>query len=109
MTRVAPIPPGESDLLCEFCGYTLNGLSQESNCPQCGMVIAASLGSKRRPPRWETSRWSFIATTVQIIFRPTEFFSGVTARGDMARAARFGHLHWIIAAVLFGIAGAVHA
>jgi hypothetical protein len=109
MTRVAPIPPAESDLLCEFCGYTLNGLSRESNCPECGMRIAASADSTRQPPLWERKRWSFIATTIQIIFRPTAFFRAMTARGDLRRAARFGHTHWIIASILFGITGSTHA
>src|SRR5439155_6058558 len=52
MTRVAPAIPAEADLLCEFCGYTLNGLPAESNCPECGMPIASSLGQKRTPPPW---------------------------------------------------------
>jgi hypothetical protein len=109
MTRVAPLPPAEHDLLCEFCGYTLNGLPEQSNCPECGMPIAASIGSKRHPPLWEQRRWSFIATTLQIIFRPTQFFSSTTARGNLRRAATFGHMHWILASILFGIAGSTHA
>src|SRR4051812_49598289 len=53
MTRVAPIVPAESDLLCEACGYTLNGLPEDSNCPECGKPIRESIGSERQVPRWE--------------------------------------------------------
>jgi hypothetical protein len=109
MTRVAPIPPAETDLLCEFCGYTLNGLDHGGKCPECGMAIAASVASRREPPLWERRPKTFWATTFQIIFHPTAFFSGVTARGNIQRAARFGHAHWLIASLLFGLAAATHA
>ena len=109
MTRVAPIPPAETDLLCEFCGYTLNGLDRNGNCPECGMAIATSVSSRREPPVWERKPGTFVATTLQIIVRPSAFFSGITARGDLRRAARFGHAHWLLASILFGIAGSTHA
>jgi hypothetical protein len=109
MTRVAPIPPAETDLLCEFCGYTLNGLDRSGNCPECGMAIAASVASRREPPLWERKPKTFWATTFQVIFHPTAFFGGITARGDVHRAARFGHAHWLLASLLFGVAAATHA
>src|SRR5438067_13684900 len=113
MTRVAPMVPAQSDLLCEFCGYTLNGLPEYSNCPECGRAIEASLRSQRRPPAWEPARgWqkfpSFLDTTAAVIFRPTEFFRTTTARGDFAAARWFGIIHWIIASILLGITGSVH-
>ena len=119
MSRVAPAIPAEADLLCEFCGYTLNGLPRESNCPECGMPIAASLGQKRKPPPWESlmgesaetggNLLRFLQTTASVIFRPTAFFRGITTRGDVNRAAHFGHIHWLIASLLFGVAGSIHA
>src|SRR3954467_10131247 len=116
MTRIAQIPPAESDLLCEFCGYTLNGLSEQSNCPECGMPIRSSLGETRRPPLWERTGdqpagvlKKLIATTRFAIFHPTAFFKGITTRGDVRRASRFGHAHWIIASLLFGVAASAHA
>ncbi len=115
MTRIAPLPPAESDLLCEFCGYTLNGLSEQSNCPECGMPIAASLGEKRHPPRWEEpggevlTKSFVLDTATEIIFQPTYFFKNVTTRGDVARASVFGKIHWALASILFGFCGAVHS
>jgi len=107
------MPPAESDLLCEFCGYTLNGLDQRSNCPECGMPIAASLGQKRHPPLWEhpdgRSVWTaMITTTSEILFRTTAFFKGITARGNVRRASVFAHIHWLLASILFGVAGVFH-
>lgn len=117
MTRVAPLVPAESDLLCEFCGYTLNGLPDGANCPECGMPVTASLGQKRTPPVWESAKSggklsslrAFVTDSLSIIVRPTAFFRSVTTRGDVRRAARFGHVHWLLASILFGIAGSMHA
>jgi len=114
MTRVAPLVPADTDLLCEFCGYTLNGLPEGANCPECGVPVTASLGQKRHPPQWESARGpallrAFLHDSAVVIFRPTHFFKTTTTRGDERRAERFGHAHWLIASALFGLAGSIHA
>lgn len=37
----------ESTLLCEACGYVVEGLATDTNCPECGRPIAQSLPERR--------------------------------------------------------------
>src|SRR5580658_3900506 len=46
--------PEETDILCENCGYMLNGLPPSGNCPECGTAIDFSVSERlRQPPLWE--------------------------------------------------------
>ena len=114
MTRVAPVVPADSDLLCEGCGYTLTGLPEGSNCPECGRTIASSVGSSRHLPAWEFDPppggafVAFLTTTGSVLFRPKHFYLTIRTRGDVARAARFGRIHLALAAGLFGLAASIH-
>jgi hypothetical protein len=113
MAKTAADVPADDAILCEGCGYTLDGLPVTSNCPECGKPIAQSAGDEhRRPPAWEAndgrSLVSFWRSTGAIIFRPSHFFRTSTARGPLREPWRFALLHWGIAAILFGGAGAIH-
>src|SRR3982750_1494160 len=55
MPRVAPAVPEQSALLCEKCGYIINGIDLNSRCPECATPIAESLPTVRHPPLWEQS------------------------------------------------------
>jgi hypothetical protein len=108
MPRVAPNVPAERDLLCEACGYTLNGLPGDGNCPECGKSVQFSIApTGRQPSAWERDG-GFFATTAQVIFRPSWFFRSTTTRGDPAAAMRFGTIHTAIASALFAAAGILH-
>ena len=112
MTRVATVVPAESDLLCEACGYTLNGLPDGSNCPECGKPVAESIGSQRQIPQWEREGGrtfgAFLATSTEIIFRPTRFYKNLATRREIKPARQFATLHWIITSILFGLAMYAH-
>ena len=97
--------PGPDDLLCERCGYLLNGLPPDTNCPECGEPVADStIHSPRRPPPWESGRdrgvGRFQATALSVLRSPRQFFRHLTSHGDSARSAQFGRLA-ILPALLF--------
>ncbi len=43
----------EFTLLCERCGYVVEGLDPAGNCPECGKAIAESLPERRVGTAWE--------------------------------------------------------
>lgn len=109
MTRTVP---DETDTLCESCGYTLNGLPHESNCPECGQPILHSTradgrgftGFEERP-----GASSFFATTVAVLARPRRFYRGIVTRTDHPAAGWFAQRHRLIAAALFSAAAVGYA
>jgi hypothetical protein len=113
MSRIAPSVPAESDILCESCGYTLNGLPRSGNCPECGKPIADSAAARRTPPAWEIPGIrpirAFVSTTFEVLFRPTDFYRTLPTRDEHSAAKSFALLHWFFAAALFATAGYIHA
>jgi hypothetical protein len=107
-------PPAETDILCEHCGQSLTGLSDDAACPKCGRPIADStVNNHRELPAWEADPepgWgSFLLTTVQIIFTPKRFFRRLRTRpGPAGYDAEFAKRHRIIAALIFGAAVLTH-
>ena len=106
--------PSETDLLCEFCGYTLNGLPPDGRCPECGRAVADSLGAQRHPPAWESPApppaWArFLKTTLALIFSPSRFYRTFTSRGPDRPARTFARVHWGFTSALFATASFVHA
>ncbi len=105
--------PAETDILCEHCGYGLNGLPTDSRCPECGELIADStVGDGRVPPPWEqpgSTRVRFVRTVQGVVLTPTAFFRRLQTRSDHDRSYGFARrVHWLAAAML-GLTGAFHA
>lgn len=44
---------GDHALLCERCGYALEGIAHDSACPECGTPIAQSLPQRRTGTPWQ--------------------------------------------------------
>jgi hypothetical protein len=115
MTRAATIP-AETDVLCEHCGYVLNGLPPGSNCPECGRPAADSDPGLRAPTAWEqtaaegdSSATAFLATTAAVLFRPTRFYRTLATRIDTPQAVTFGQIYWILSSLLLSLAAYAHA
>src|SRR2546423_4326820 len=109
MTRVASTIPAEHDILCEGCGYTLNGLPDDGRCPECGKPIAESIGHPRVPPAWErrgphdsfaSAFGTFASTSREVLFHPTRFYKTLATRRDDRAAHRFAQIWWGITAIL---------
>ena len=56
----------DTTLLCERCGYSLEGLPHTHTCPECGVPIRESLPAQRTGSPWQRSPGvrSWLATNV---------------------------------------------
>jgi uncharacterized membrane protein len=111
MSRSAASVPEATDLLCEACGYALNGLAAGARCPECGTPASESLVADGREPtefELDPSPGSFIRTTRRVLTRPGQFYRTLLSRSDTPQAARFALLHRLIASLFFALAAAGH-
>jgi hypothetical protein len=94
--------PAEGAMLCEGCGYILDGLPNGARCPECAKPMEESRAGLRRPPAWE-ERGAFWATTAEVIFRPNRFFRSLNTRGALKRSSGFGRRHMLLTTALLAI------
>ena len=114
MTASLTSIPAETDLLCEGCGYRLNGLPAGACCPECGKPSAESSPSLRGNSIWEQSGplfsifARFIRTSLLVIFQPARFYRTLATRQTRQRSRQFAGVHWVIVSLLFGVAAYFH-
>ncbi len=65
-----------STLLCERCGYVIQGLHVPSNCSECGLPVADSLPSARSGTPWQNrpGLTSWLRTNVSMLRRSVHMF-----------------------------------
>lgn len=71
-------------LLCEQCGYILEGLDPATNCPECGKPIAESLPERRTgTPFQQDPTWRGLAgQSIMLARRPTALFGRMRIGAD---------------------------
>ncbi len=62
----------EYTLLCERCGYVVEGLPADGACPECGKAIAESLPERRVGTPWQRrqTRSSLVHTWIVTLLKP---------------------------------------
>ena len=99
--------------MCETCGYTLDGLTDDGNCPECGQSVRLSrLDDGRTAPAWERPGnviWRFADTTGSVIVRPSVFYRTLATRQSSHLALAYGRTLWVLSALLLGGALYQHA
>jgi len=72
----------EFTLLCERCGYVIEGLEPDGNCPECGKPIAESLPEARPGSLWQRKRClsTWVSTAHEVLRHPRAVWD--TVRSD---------------------------
>lgn len=104
-------PPPDNSILCEKCGYILDHLPIELNCPECGKPVRESAeGLDRRPPVVERDGPSIrtrLLTMFEIIVHPFTWFRTLTLASHSYQR-RFGWHMMALSSLLFGLAAGLH-
>lgn len=109
MARVAPEVPTDSDLLCEDCGYILNGLSDQSRCPECGKPVSESAADNpRRPIDSGNPIARFFAISAAVLFHPTRFYRTLVTRSSLGHARLFAWFYYLVTIGLTQLAVGKH-
>ncbi len=74
----------EYTLLCERCGYAIEGLDQSGNCPECGKPVAESLPERRIGTPWQRKPGvgSLLATWWMTLRHPLRTLDVMRVRTD---------------------------
>jgi hypothetical protein len=99
---------GPTTLLCERCGYVLEGLGDALACPECGRPVAESLPRARPGTPWqqEASARAWMRTFVLVHTRPRTFWSAVTPGSptwSLVRAFNLVSVNCVLASLVPGV------
>jgi len=88
-----------STLLCESCGYTIDGLPTTLNCSECGRPISSSLPESRPGSPWQQRPGlaSLLQTDWRTIRRPLALFRSI--RIHPRRSVLLLAIHLVIASI----------
>ncbi|KAA0215620.1 MAG: zinc ribbon domain-containing protein [Leptolyngbya sp. PLA3] len=87
--------PDPDDLLCEHCGYVLNGLRRRDACPECGRPIMDSHPDARVGSPWQRGvRMGVLHNTVAFIRSPWRMFGQVRVDEPSARRLEAESIAW---------------
>jgi hypothetical protein len=93
--------PEPHDPWCDDCGYNLTGIDPAGRCPECGRLIADSIGPHNRPPTpWERHprfrNLRLVASqAIAVIHHPRAFFFSMPTLTGQPAAHR-----WLLASAL---------
>lgn len=111
MASLAKQAPTEDQDLCEGCGYILQGLPADANCPECGKPVRESIDPMLRHASFfeqHPGPWTFALTSLDVLLRPSRFFSHFTTRTDHPAAFWFGLIWRAITATMLAEVARTH-
>ncbi|MAY74939.1 MAG: hypothetical protein CMJ31_09555 [Phycisphaerae bacterium] len=97
----------EFTLLCERCGYVIEGLDRSGACPECGKPIEESLPERRVGSEWQQSSTaiSWLRTTIHLLARPLWMLDRLAI--ERRRTQSLWWTNVIVAGVLVGVGCAI--
>lgn len=95
--------PAATRLLCEHCGYDVEGLPDSATCSECGRHVAASRPERRRgsPFQRNASTASYLATGVATLRYPGRLFARVKIERAVSRRLLLSHI--VVASVMLSV------
>ena len=83
--------PDEFEVLCERCGYVVEGLQASGNCPECGLVVEESLPEARPGSPWQQgpSVRSWLLTVWRVCLQPRRTLRLIAYRGSAQSAGLY--------------------